>query len=108
MGLNWYSADDIVLAIGGGKVGIAQSLPQQALDVTGNIIATGYISGINDKEANEPSGFVNRTDSNISFVDGTRTFTITPVVTSFVYYCDSIRYEITTTKSIIIDDVNGL
>jgi hypothetical protein len=34
----------------------------------------------------EPTGFVNRTDSVISFVNGTRTFTIAPTTISYDYY----------------------
>lgn len=45
-------------------------------------------ANIKFSDAHEPTGFVNRTDSNISFVNGTRTFTIQPAVSSFDFYVD--------------------
>lgn len=46
--------------------------------------------------------------TNIAFNDGTRTFTISPVGSSFYYYQDGIKYIQTTTQSIVIPDITGL
>lgn len=54
----------------------------------------------------EPTGFVNRTSSTLSFVDGTRTFTITPVG-SYDYYIHGIKYTISVAKTIVIPNVTG-
>jgi hypothetical protein len=35
--LNWYTSNNVVLAFGGGNVGIADNTPSQRLDVNGNI-----------------------------------------------------------------------
>lgn len=56
----------------------------------------------------EPTGFTNRIDSNISFDDGTRTFTISPVVTDYTYFIKGVQYTITTPKSLVLPDVSGL
>ena len=40
----------------------------------------------------EPTGFPNRTASNISFTDGTRTFRILPTAGEFDYYINGVRY----------------
>ena len=39
-----------------------------------------------DPIVSEPTGFVNRTDSAISFDDATRTFTIQPTISEYSYY----------------------
>lgn len=54
------------------------------------------------------SGFDNRTDSTISFDDGTRTFTIAPAVASYSFISDNNKYTKTTSLSIQIDDTEGL
>jgi hypothetical protein len=55
-------------------------------------------------------GFVDPASVSMSFVDGTRTFTIEPAegYTSFIFYSFGTRYEKTEAESIQIDDVNGL
>jgi len=60
------------------------------------------------KKASIENGFVDRTDSTISFVDGTRTFTIEPVTTDFVFYSGGNKYTKTESEDIIIDDTEGL
>lgn len=56
----------------------------------------------------DPTGYPNRTDSQISFVDGTRTFTIEPVVTSFEFYSLGKRFKKTSAQTTVIDDTEGL
>ena len=55
----------------------------------------------------EPTGFPNRTDSVLSWVGGTRTFTITPAVTSFDYYISGVQYTKSAAESIILADTSG-
>jgi hypothetical protein len=56
----------------------------------------------------DPTGHLDATESIISFVDGTRTFSIAPTATKFDYYIRGQKYRQTTTKSIIIPDTEGL
>lgn len=53
------------------------------------------------------SGFPNRVDSVISFVDGTRTFTIAPAAASFNYYIKGKKYNKDTPQNIVIPDTEG-
>lgn len=55
----------------------------------------------------EPTGFVNRTDSVISFDELTRTFSIAPTGTSYDVFCSGVRFTKTATESIQIPDVTG-
>lgn len=58
----------------------------------------------------DKNGFDNTTDSEMSFVDGTRTFTIAvkAPATSYVYFCAGMKYTVTASDSIVISDVEGL
>jgi hypothetical protein len=58
--------------------------------------------------ASEPTGFLNATDSTISFTNATRTFTIQPAVTSYVILQVGVKYTISTTKTIVISNTEGL
>lgn len=55
----------------------------------------------------EPTGFPNRVDSSISFVDGTRTFTVQPSATSFDYYIKGVKYTVSSPLSIVIPNTSG-
>lgn len=55
----------------------------------------------------EPTGYPNRTDSVLSFVDGTRTFTIAPAVTSFDVYVKGTKFTKSTPQSIVIPAFSG-
>jgi hypothetical protein len=59
--------------------------------------------------AGEPTGFVNRTDSQLSFVDGTLEFTIGPKApaTSFSYWDRSVFYTKSAPETITITNVKG-
>lgn len=59
------------------------------------------------KDTKEPTGFINRSDSVISFDDNTRTFSISPAVTSYTVYVQGEKLEISTTKQVTIPDVSG-
>lgn len=57
---------------------------------------------------NEYTGFPNQTDSAMSFVDGTRTFTIQPAVAAFDFYQDSVQYHRIAADNVVITDIEGL
>jgi hypothetical protein len=59
------------------------------------------------EDTKEPTGFINRTDSTISFVDGTRIFTIAPVSTSFSFYIKGEKFTKTTAQNITIPNLTG-
>jgi len=61
----------------------------------------GYRNTINGFE--DPSN-----DAQISFVNGTRTFTIEPQATEFRYWSEGILYEVTAADDIVIADTEGL
>lgn len=56
----------------------------------------------------EPTGFPNRTDSTLSKVDGTRTLTLAPAVTSFDYYLAGVKYTISSTLNVVWTDAEGI
>lgn len=72
-------------------------------------------SGYTDEDAiealggvtGEPGGFPNRTDTTISFVNGTRTFTIAPVGATFTVRIAGVLYT-KGSESIVIPDVTNL
>lgn len=65
-----------------------------ALEAVGNI-------------SHDTTGFVNRTDSTISFVEATRTFTIAPVGASATYFYRGVEHHITSPISFVIPNVSG-
>ena len=62
---------------------------------------------LDDSKADHQNGFVDATGSAITFVDGTRTFTINPIGASYTYYVNSTPYIKTAAESIVIDDTEG-
>jgi len=56
----------------------------------------------------EPMGFVNRTDSSISFNDVNRTFSIAPVSTSYEVWTKGVKRTITATNEVQIPPGTGL
>lgn len=67
------------------------------IDADGNEIRNRY-----DPVEKEPTGFPNRTDSVISFDNGTRTFSISPASGSFDFYQDGVKYTKNTQESIVL------
>lgn len=59
------------------------------------------------QDTNEPTGFINRTDSTISFDDITRTFTIAPALTQFSFYLKGTKYTKTTAENLTITTDTG-
>lgn len=70
-------------------------------------ITIDSVSGLQNALANTKNGFLNRTDSTISFVDGTRTFTVAPAVTSFSFYANGAEYSKSTAQTVSITDTEG-
>jgi len=64
-----------------------------------------YVTQMWDDE-NEPTGFVNRTDSTLSFDDGTRTLTISGA--SYDFYIDGVKFTKTGSSNKQITDTEGL
>jgi len=97
--------------------GIKRSLPNDAYlaainsdaPSASNPFATkgGVLKNIGEVQ-NDPTGFVNRTDSNISFENSTRTFSIEPAVDDFQYYIDGDLKTKSALESIVISDVEGI
>lgn len=58
----------------------------------------------------EPTGFPNQTDSEISFDDGTRTFTIQPKApaTEFYYFQKGRLYKVNSAKTVVVPDSEGM
>lgn len=65
------------------------------------ILSTTFI------DMQEPNGFVNNTDSVMSFDYTTRTFTIEPDTTEYSIYVGSVKHTITTTKTVTIPNTTG-
>lgn len=82
------------------QITAAQDDATQAIDDAA-LVATSL------SDMNEPTGFLNRADSQISFVDGTRTFTIQPDVTSFDFYVKSAKYTVSAAESLVIPNTSG-
>jgi hypothetical protein len=61
-----------------------------------------------DNVIKEPNGFPNRTDSNISFTDGSLTFTIAPAVSSFDVYVQGKKFTKSSSENKVISDTEGL
>ena len=70
-------------------------------DPDGVAVAIGGISG-------NPHGFLNQTDTAISFVDGTQTFTIAPTGADFTYYRQGINVTKSAPENKIIANTDGL
>jgi len=59
------------------------------------------------EDTNEPTGFLNRDDSVISFDDLTRTFTIQPALTSFQFYIQGTKFEKNSAENLVITTDDG-
>ena len=59
------------------------------------------------EDTGEPTGYLNQTSQTTSFVNGTRTFTISPTGDDFSYYIKGIKYTKTEAVSIVIPDTEG-
>ena len=68
------------------------------LEIAANVLAVTH----------EPMGFEERTDSNISFNDATRTFTISPAASSYNVWVSGTRYIINNTRTVALPNTTGL
>jgi hypothetical protein len=68
------------------------------LEIAANVLAVTH----------EPMGFEERTDSNISFNDATRTFTISPAASSYNVWVSGTRYTINNTRTVALPNTTGL
>ena len=59
-------------------------------------------------DTGEPTGFLQRGDSVIAFNNSTRTFTISPTVTSFDVYLKGTKYSKTAAENIVIPNTSGM
>jgi hypothetical protein len=104
--------------------GKTNAVTLNAIDIpfspTATITSTDVQAAIEEVEANsvastaaifedtkEPTGFINRTDSTISFVDGTRIFTISPTSTSFSFYIKGEKFTKTVAQNLTIPNLPG-
>lgn len=55
----------------------------------------------------EPMGFLNKTDSTLSYVSASRTFTIAPTTTSYDFFSLGLKYTVTGSLSVTIPAVRG-
>ena len=90
--------------------GVTSSVQDQlttAQDDATQAIGDAALVATSLSDMNEPTGFLNRADSQISFVDGTRTFTIQPAVTSFDFYVKSAKYTVSAAQTLVIPNTSG-
>ena len=104
--------------------GKANDVTLNAIDIpfspTATITSTDVQAAIEEVEANaaastaaifedtkEPTGFITRVDSTISFVDASRIFTIAPVTTSFSFYIKGEKFTKTTAQTLTIPNSIG-
>jgi hypothetical protein len=67
---------------------------------------TNWVNAV--RPSNEPMGHEDKSESTISFNEGTRTFSIAPVSTSFTVWCAGKRFVKTGTETVEIPDTSGL
>lgn len=91
------------IAVGSTKLTIAEASNNIVIDADTDVLRVA----LNEPEF-EPTGFPNRDDSQISFDDGTRTFTIEPVGASFDVYCKAQRLNFSSPQTVIIPNSSGL
>jgi hypothetical protein len=83
-------------------VAITSAADGQILEFNG----TNWVNSV--RPSNEPMGHEDKSESTISFNEGTRTFSIAPVSTSFTVWCAGKRFVKTATETVEIPDTSGL
>jgi hypothetical protein len=83
-------------------VAITSAADGQILEFNG----TNWVNSV--RPSNEPMGHEDKSESTISFNEGTRTFSIAPVSTSFTVWCAGKRFVKTGTETVEIPDTSGL
>ena len=75
----------------------------------GQILQYDGTNWVNTVQAGaEPIGHEDKSESTMSFNDGTRVFTISPVSSSFTVWCKGKRYVKTSSETVTIDSTTGL
>lgn len=80
----------------------------QALIWNGTLWVPADVSESIGAVTGEPTGLPNRSDSAISRVDGTRTFTIQPAVSSFDFYISGKKFTKNAAQNIVWTNVEGI
>ena len=88
---------DIVTRLGKGS-------PLTNAEVDANFTNLAEVSGV----TGEPMGHEDRTTSTISFNASTRTFTITPVASSFTVWCKGKKVVVSTAQTVTIPNTTGM
>jgi hypothetical protein len=96
------TAGDVLLNVDGVDLDQAESL------VAASPPAPSKDTDTLHRAQNEPTGFPNRTDSTISRVDGSRTFTVQPAVTDFDFYIAGTKFTKTAAQTKVWNDAEGL
>jgi hypothetical protein len=100
---------------------VARTTQARAVSVnpTGGIVSTDVQSALEElaseatgiygilEDTNEPTGFVDRTESVLSFNDSLRKFTIAPVTTNFSFYIQGTKYIKTAAEELVIPNTDG-
>jgi len=92
----------------GGAYIIPVAAVKEVHATTGSVTMDVYIPELT-AEVTDTNGFPpdQRSGTTISFVDGTRTFSIAPTGSEFHYYVIGDKYEKTSSDSVVITDVSG-
>jgi len=88
-----------------GTFGSNVSIPVITVNAKGLVTAiqtTTATAGDVFYDMKEPTGFLNRNSSLISFNNGTQTFTIIPEISNYTYYIRGTKHVISASKSIVL------
>ena len=103
----------------GNLTGLVSSISNHNINDLGDVVVTSAQNGqllefdgtnwVNAvRPSSEPIGHEDKTDSTISFNEGTRTFSIAPVSTSYTVWCAGKRFVKTATETVQIPDTSGI
>lgn len=98
-------ANDNLTIVAGNNIVITTDASTDTLIISAPLLDT--INAI-FADTREPMGFVERTDSVISFNNASRTFTISPAISSYYIYTKGIKRQITNSRSVSIPNSTGL
>jgi hypothetical protein len=103
----------------GDVTGTVSDISNHSISDLSDVVVTGSVNGqllqfdgtnwVNTvSPSNEPMGHEDKSESTISFNEGTRTFSIAPVSTFFTVWCAGKRFVKTGTETVEIPDTSGL
>ena len=110
------STDAIIINKTGGGYAINIQTGSMLLDNDTDLFYSPSIEGVNSLkthienqlELHEPTGFPNRTDTTFTFVNGTRTFTLSPTGSEFSFYVNNTKFTKNAPENVVIPDVEGI